>query len=405
MRSMMNAIGNSGRILIVTPQPFYEDRGTPIAVRYLATALSELGANVDLLAFPVGKDVRIANIHITRSANPLGLGSVPVGFSWRKLVLDAGLWQAFTRLLHAGDYQLVHAVEEAAWMAAAICPHLGVPFIYDMASAIPVEMSRSAPFRAMWMRGLLSRVERRVLHSASRVICSSGLAGYVGRQAPEANVREWLFPAFNERVDGHRAVALRMDLGLSPDQRVVLYTGNLASYQGLGLLLEAFDLARQRRPELVLVCVGATEKELRSREVRAWLERPALRLLPRQPREKMAEFLKLADFLVLPRAGVENVPLKLFDYMAAGKPIIATRGPAHEPFLNSSRGFMAAPEPGKFSAALVSACESPERAATVAQSAQAYARQHFGWDRFVEFVRTTYSDALMEVQELKRLVA
>ena len=37
------------RLLIVSPQPFYEDRGTPIAVSQLAAALSSLGYAVDLL--------------------------------------------------------------------------------------------------------------------------------------------------------------------------------------------------------------------------------------------------------------------------------------------------------------------------------------------------------------------
>ena len=79
------------RVLLVTPQPFYEDRGTPIAVRYVAQALSELGAFVDILAFPVGRSVKIPRVRIMRCANPLGLQQVPIGFSWRKIVLDATL--------------------------------------------------------------------------------------------------------------------------------------------------------------------------------------------------------------------------------------------------------------------------------------------------------------------------
>src|SRR5579862_5001471 len=58
------------RVLIVTPQPFYEDRGTPIAVRYVARALSEIGIDVDLLAFPIGQEVHIKNVKVRRCANP-----------------------------------------------------------------------------------------------------------------------------------------------------------------------------------------------------------------------------------------------------------------------------------------------------------------------------------------------
>jgi hypothetical protein len=40
------------RVLFVAPQPFYEDRGTPIAVRQVLQALGQLGYAVDLLTYP-----------------------------------------------------------------------------------------------------------------------------------------------------------------------------------------------------------------------------------------------------------------------------------------------------------------------------------------------------------------
>lgn len=399
------SIGGSGRILIVTPQPFYEDRGTPIAVKYVAQALSELGAHVDVLAFPIGSDVNIANVHVTRSDNPLRLNSVPVGFSLRKVALDVSLWQRFTDLVHGGKYELVHAVEEAAYMASVICPHAGVPFIYDMASAIPVEMARKPLFGIRPVQALLRRMELHVMRFASRIVCSSGLTDYVNRQAPEANVRAWLYPAFSQRVDAARVAELRAELAIEPGRRVLLFSGNLAGYQGLDLLLDAFDRARRIRPELLLVCVGATARDLIDRTRREYLGRESVRIIERQPRSRMPVYLAMADMLALPRSAADNVPLKLFDYMAAGKPIIATRGPAHEPLLNQSRAFMADPDPQSFAGAIVKSCESPARAAAVAGAAQNYARQNFGWDRFVEFVRMTYCDALNEVQELRRLVA
>jgi glycosyltransferase involved in cell wall biosynthesis len=299
----------------------------------------------------------------------------------------------------------VHAVEEAAYMASVICPHVGLPFIYDMASAIPMEMARKPLFASRPVHAMLRQMERRVLRSASRVICSSGLADYVTRQVPDVNVREWLYPAFAQRVDAARVVALRAELGIDPDRRVLLYSGNLAGYQGVDLLMDAFDRARRIRPELLLVCVGATEKEMKSRARRDCFNREGVQIVQRQPRSRIPEFLKMADFLALPRVAAQNVPLKLFDYMASGKPIIATRGAAHEPLLNDSRAFMTDPDPQSFAGAIVKACESPVRAAAASQAAQSYARQNFGWERFVEFVRFTYCDALNEIQELRRLVA
>src|SRR5690606_875117 len=99
------------RVLMVTPQPFFEERGTPIAVAMTARALVECGYAVDVLAFPVGTDPHIAGVRIERCANPFGFTQVRVGFSLRKAILDVALLRSLGRLLAARNYAVVHAVE------------------------------------------------------------------------------------------------------------------------------------------------------------------------------------------------------------------------------------------------------------------------------------------------------
>jgi hypothetical protein len=106
------------RILVVAPQPFYEDRGTPIAVRQVLQALGELGRSVDLLTFPIGNDIGIPGLRILRSANPFGFQRVPIGLSLRKVILDVPLVWALRRLVDPARYSCIHAVEEAAFPAA-----------------------------------------------------------------------------------------------------------------------------------------------------------------------------------------------------------------------------------------------------------------------------------------------
>lgn len=388
------------RVLIVTPQPFYEDRGTPIAVRYVANALSEIGVQVDLLAFPVGQDLEISNLSISRCANPLRLRHVPIGFSWRKIVLDTSLWWSFARLLSAQRYDMVHAVEEAAYMAAALCPRFKQPFMYDMASSIPTELQRKPLFRSALVQRMLMAAERRVLKSASRVVCSAGLADYVRAQAPEARVSDWRFPSYSTQVAPAEVDALREELVINEEQRILLYSGNFAGYQGVEMLIEAFTQARENFPDLVLVCVGATE-----REVAAWSKRPSapiddyVRIVPRQPREQISVYIELADFLMMPRLGGDNIPLKLYDYMASGKPIIATRQMADMPLLNDTRAFLCDPTVESLAATMTRACGSPREAAALARESQRYARRHFGWSPFVEFVNDTYRRAIEEAPQ------
>ena len=384
------------RILIVTPQPFYEDRGTPIAVRYVASALAELGVDVDILAFPIGENVELPHVNVQRCANLFQLRSVPIGFSWRKVVLDLSLWRAFERALATRHYDIVHAVEDAAYIASVLCPRHGRPFIYDMASAIPLELQRKAMFRGAIAQRMIQAAERRVLERASHVVCSVGLADYVHERCPEAPVSEWRFPAQVPRADAAHVEDLRRHLRIPSRHGVLLYCGNFASYQGVELLVEAFRLARQRNPLLSLVCVGATDSE-----IRAWSERTdsnrldRVHLVTRQKRDQMPAYLGLADCLVSPRIGGKNLPLKLFDYMASGKPIIATRGHAHQPLLDEGRALLSEPTPEGLAETIVKTFAFPIEARAAGRRALRYASQHLNWTQFVHLVRSVYREAAL----------
>src|SRR6185437_8796532 len=191
----------SRRVLVVTPQPFYQDRGTPIALGHTCRALGQLGYQVDLLAFPLGRDTVIPATHIHRCANPFGIRAVPIGFSGCKALLDVSLARSFWHLLTTRDYGAVHAVEEAAYLAALLCPRLGKPFVYDMASAIPVELRRHKVFGRALAQRALGAFERLALRRASQIVCSTGLADYVRGVVPGVAFTEWRFPPLIDSAD------------------------------------------------------------------------------------------------------------------------------------------------------------------------------------------------------------
>jgi glycosyltransferase involved in cell wall biosynthesis len=114
----------------------------------------------------------------------------------------------------------------------------------------------------------------------------------------------------------------------------------------------------------------------------------------RQPRERIPIYTQLADFLVLPRLQSENIPLKLFDYMASGKPIVATRQAGHSEMLNGTRAFLCDPTADSLARAIDRACAFPGEAAAVAYESWRYAQRYFGWRTFVHFVHDTYINAM-----------
>lgn len=380
------------RVLIVTPQPFYEDRGTPIAVACVARALSEQGRKVDVLSFPIGRRLYLPGLTIERASNPFRIERVGIGFSMRKLALDFSLLSRFRALLESRHYDVVHAVEEAAWMAAMLCPPRRQRFIYDMASAIPDELRAHRVLGVKPLQTMMRAAERRVIARADQVVCSAGLAERVRGLGLRTPVAEWHFPVFEAVEDFAAANAQRQRLGIEPGARVALYAGNFSRYQGLDLLLDAFVIAARRDPTLVLVCVGAEDDggaRLLARVPDPLRER--LYLLPRVPRHEVARWFTMADCLVSPRSSVDNLPLKIFEYMAARRPVVATRHAAHERLLGHGRGVLCEPNAPALADAILAAVTDREGALRVATRAAEHVQRHHSWERFSRFIDDIYS--------------
>jgi glycosyltransferase involved in cell wall biosynthesis len=382
------------RVLFVAPQPFYEDRGTPIAVRQVLQALGQLGYAVDLLTYPVGSDVSIPGLRIFRGANPFGIQSVPVGLSVRKLLLDLSLAVALRAHLRSQSYSCVHAVEEMAFPAALLGRRYGVPVLYDMQSSLPEQLSRGAPFGWAPVRWILERLERWLIGRSDLIVSSAGLADQIQRTAPNAPVREWHFPSAPVEVEAPDVGALRKRLGLSAEEPVILYSGTFEAYQGLPELIAAIPLVRAQVPSATFVLVGADRANgLATQEgTESLLQSGALRIVERQPRSEMAAYLTMADVLVSPRAYGGNLPLKIFDYLAAGRPIVATDIPTHRAVLAEDRAMLVAPNTEAIAQGILAVLGDRLRAQRLAAAARSYAQTHLGWNRFVDSVEALYAE-------------
>ena len=382
----------SRRILVVSPQPFYEDRGTPIATRQVLSALSELGRQVDLLTYPIGMDVEIPGLRIFRSANPFRFESVPIGLSLRKIVLDLPMTLALRSRLARERYACIHAVEEAAFPAVIYARQHGIPLLYDMQSSLAEQLGQIGPLKLRPARRALEAIERWLLRQSDVVVTSAGLAPRVRRMVPQVTVREWHFPSAPAGADAGEVARLRQSLGIAPRGQVVLYSGTFETYQGLPELIAAIPLVREQVPDVTFVFVGGEGTESELATAVPHIESGALRVVTRQPRHEMPAFLALADVLVSARAYGGNLPLKIFDYMAASRPIVATDIPTHRTVLTEERAVLVAPRTDALAAGIVSVLSDPARAARLAAAARQYAKTHLGWRRFVEAVSELYDE-------------
>jgi glycosyltransferase involved in cell wall biosynthesis len=386
--------GDRRRILLVAPEPFYEDRGTPIAVRCVIEALSELRYQVDLLTYPVGQSIEVEGLRVLRSANPFQIRHVPVGLSLRKILLDGALVPALWLRLRRERYYCVHAVEEAAFPAVVLGRHYGVPVIYDMQSSLPEQMAKYRALRGRSVQALLRRCEAWLLRRADAVVSSAGLLQKVAETSPDTLVREWHFPSAPVAPSAGTDSALRAELEIPAGVPVVVYAGTFEPYQGLSTLLAAVSRVVEAVPDAVFVLVGGEGEpadEIRREAVRLKLT-DRIRLLGRKPRTEIPRYLAMADLLVSPRCYGDNLPLKVFDYLAAGRPIVATDLPAHRALLDESRAVLTEPTAAGLAGAITDLLRDRPRAAQLASSARAYAASNLGWRRFVATVNAVYEE-------------
>ncbi len=381
-------------VLLVAPQPFYQDRGTPIAVRQVLEGLCQLGYQVDVLTYPVGADVEAPGLRIIRTANPFGIKNVPVGLSIQKILLDIPLTLALQKRLRRGGYSCVHAVEEAAFPAVLLGKRYRVPVIYDMQSSLPEQLVTRAGFRSLPMRALANQLERWLLDRADFVVSSAGLENRVHRIAPKARIREWHYPGVMVQTAESDGDRLRRRLDIPLEVPVVLYGGTFEGYQGLTELIQAIPLVRARIPGATFVLVGAengTGSAIRE-QAAPLIQTGALRIVDRQPRHEISLYLSMADVLVSPRSHGGNLPLKVFDYLAAGRPIVATDIPTHRTVLNEQRAVLVPPDTRGLAEGILTVLRDPERAMRLGHAARAYAEEHLGWSSFVASLGQLYEE-------------
>ena len=142
-------------ILVLAPQPFYQERGTPIAVDLMVRTLCERGHAVDLLVYHEGADVAYEGLTLHRIPAFRLLSGVRPGLSLKKIGCDVLMFVKVVRMIRRNRPDVVHAVEEAAFMAYVVRRIFGIPYIYDMDSSLPDQIVEKFPLmrpmkRLMW---------------------------------------------------------------------------------------------------------------------------------------------------------------------------------------------------------------------------------------------------------------
>ncbi len=385
------------KILLLAPHPFYQERGTPIAVDLLVQALSDRGDHVDILTFHEGEDKHYTNARVHRINPLLPIKGISPGFSLKKLYCDLVLFFKMMGMLRKNRYDLIHAVEESATLAMFCKPFSKVPYVYDMDSVITEQLlEKSDKFKLVvpLVRWFESKT---IKYSCAVVAVCQAIADYAQKYKTD---HIYLLKDISLITDQQSVNKIdELKTYAKAEAMIGLYIGNLETYQGIDLLIDGLAEYVKQRQDVCLLIIGGKQADIDaySAKVKALGLDEWIKFLGPRPIQDMDAYMQQADFLLSPRTKGINTPMKIYSYLASGVPVLATALPTHTQVMTDDIAFLSAPDAAKFADIMSELVQYPEQAKNKAEQAKIFIEREHSLTAFrnrVNLIYDTINDRL-----------
>ena len=352
---------------IVTAPPYYPE--WKVADGYAAWRYSrELKAGVSIWRCPIWVPAQPSGLKRLLHLASFALSSLPVMLGqvfWRPhliLVIEPPLFCA-----------------PAAWMCARLSGAKAWLHVQDFEVDAAFELGI---LRALWLRGLVSKLESWLMRRFDRV---STISPNMVRRLIQKNVAQDKTVFFSNWVDIDAIFplrapsAMRQQLGIASARTVALYSGNMGEKQGLEIVLEsAARLVREDNIQFILCGDGAVRQRLQQQ----YAGLPNVLWLPLQPLARLNDLLNMANIHLLPqRSGAEDLvmPSKLTGMLASGRPVVATanKGTQIADALLDCGVVVEPDNVSQFSEAILQLARDAGKCAVLGEKAREYAIRHW----------------------------
>jgi glycosyltransferase involved in cell wall biosynthesis len=339
--------------------PVFGLKGSSLHVQEVIRALRQLGASVELFATRLSGEPPADLTDLVIHSLPAVSRGDSAAREQACLAANGPLHEA---LFREGPFDLVYE-RYSLWSFAGMqyAREMGIPGLLEVNAPL---IEEQAEYRGLVDRRGAEQVAERVFGDATALIAvSRGVRAYLER-----------FPSVRGRVHvvGNGVNPQRFPLGMkpslprAPELFRVGFVGTLKPWHGLPVLIEAFARLHDRGPNTRLLVVGdGPERQNLMGDLAARGLLKAADFRGAVPMADVPGLLASMDAAVAPypqRASFYFSPLKLYEYMAAGLPVVASRvGDLSELIEDSLNGLLCPPgDPIELAAALDRLRREPE---------------------------------------------
>jgi 1,2-diacylglycerol 3-alpha-glucosyltransferase len=324
------------RVLMVAACPFPANYGSPAAIREMSVTLAEMGHTVHVVTYPTGDVLPLGGVQVHRvgtmgAEKSTGAARHIVGPSWEKPWLDLRMIGRVCKVIREEGIEIIHAHNYEGQLIGSVAKLLtGRPLVYHAVNWMSDELPTYRFIRPDWLARLVARVLDWVTPMAADEIIA--VTPELEKVLAGTGKRITMVPCGikPEMFAGANPEHIRDRYGLA-GRRVVMYTGVNSAFQRIDYLLRAYAVARKTAPDSVLMVVSplADEPDLAANQALArelglddviWAGPHEL--------EEVPDYLACADVTVVPRCDCPGHPIKLLNYMMAGKPTVCFAGAA-----------------------------------------------------------------------------
>ncbi len=284
-----------------------------------------------------------------------------------------------------------------AWLLARL---KGVPFLFEVRDLWPQFAIAVGVLRNPLLIRLSRWLERFLYHHADRMIVNSpGFVAHVtGRGARQVElIPNGAAPEMFDPSDSGEA--FRTLHGLA-DKFIVLYAGAHGISNDLGVVLQAAKILQDVTvtSEVTVTLLGDGKEKSNLQQQAADMHLANVLFLPPVPKKEMAAALAGADACLAILKPIDEYkttyPNKVFDYMAAGRPVVlAIDGVIRQVVEDAKCGVFAQPgDPVALADVIQTIAADKEKARRMGLAGRQYLEEHFSRDRMAEKLLGILSD-------------